>query len=210
MDQFAAANPAAYVLPQQFGDRRDGGRQEAVLLLPRSRATDVASHKQWWLGILMFSHVLFLPNEIITTRITRLACAYCAGRVYAAADPYLDGLGAAGPGCSHRQLAVRPDRTSEPVACGAGIPRLTLHDSERPRCPAGTLSHQPFPCYESFVDACRRDKPIGTVKWRCGGRRWSLRLRGSDKTDKSDDPQQANLPSHESTSPSRERRARCQ
>ena|ERR1700730_17977712 len=31
-DQFAAADPAAYVLPQQFGDRRDGGRAGACFL----------------------------------------------------------------------------------------------------------------------------------------------------------------------------------
>jgi hypothetical protein len=32
MDQFAAADPTAYVLLQQFGDRRDGGRAGACFL----------------------------------------------------------------------------------------------------------------------------------------------------------------------------------
>ena len=62
---------------------------------------------------------LFLPNEIIITRITGLACMYRAGAVYRAAEGYHDWLGLAGPGCSHRQLALRPDRSSERVACGA-------------------------------------------------------------------------------------------
>jgi hypothetical protein len=31
-DQFAAADPAVYVLPQHFGNRRDGGRTGACFL----------------------------------------------------------------------------------------------------------------------------------------------------------------------------------
>ena len=69
--------------------------------------------------------MLFLPHEIIITGITGLACAYRAGAVYLAADPYLDWLGLAGSGGSHRQLALRADRSAERVACGALIPRLT-------------------------------------------------------------------------------------
>jgi hypothetical protein len=65
---------------------------------------------------------LFLPNEIIITGITGLACAHRTGAVYLAADPYLDWLGLAGAGCSHRQLALWPDRSSERVAGGALIP----------------------------------------------------------------------------------------
>jgi len=45
---------------------------------------------------------LFLLNEIIIAGITGLACAYRAGAVYLAADAYLDWLGLAGPGGSHR------------------------------------------------------------------------------------------------------------
>src|SRR6266446_344122 len=109
-----------------------------LLLHPRHRRFD-RPRRSWLLS------GLFVPNEVITTRITCLACAYRAGVVYPAVDPYLDGLGAAGAGCSHRQLALRPDRTSKPVARVAGITRPTLHNGERPRCPARTLRRRPLP-----------------------------------------------------------------
>src|SRR5437763_15283441 len=114
--------------------------------------------------------MLFLPNEIIIAGITGLACAYRAGAVYLAADPYLDRLRLSGPGCSHHQLALRPDRSAERVACGALIPRPTLPDGQRPRSAVRTLAHLRFPRRELLVDPRRSDQPVGPVECRSGGR----------------------------------------
>ena len=59
---------------------------------------------------------LFVPNVIIAASIAYLACAYRAGRVYAAVKVYLDWPGDAGRSRSHRQFALRPDGTPELVA----------------------------------------------------------------------------------------------
>ena len=123
-----------------------------------------------------------------------MACVYRAGAVYLAADAYLDWLGLAGSGCSHRQLALRPDRSAERVPCGALIPRPTLHDGERPRSAVRTLAHLRFPRHERLIDPRRRDEPVRPVEYRSGSRRlWSLRIRGRKQGDKCNDPNQSDL-----------------
>src|SRR5437763_16408128 len=110
--------------------------------------------------------MLFLPNEIIIAGITGLACAYRAGAVYLAADPYLDRLGLSGPGCSHRQPALRPDRASERVACGALIPRPTLPYGQRPRSAVRALADPSLPRHKGLIDSPRRDEPVRPIKSR--------------------------------------------
>src|SRR5260370_21115030 len=90
---------------------------------------------------------LFLPNEIITARVTELADACGAGPVYGAADAQIDGLvrPAAGPNRSHSQLALRPDRSSDPVACGGGVVRQPVQNVQRTRSPVRTWPSLPFP-----------------------------------------------------------------
>jgi hypothetical protein len=87
---------------------------------------------------------LLLPNEIVTARIADLACSYRTAAVYAAAEVYLDwpiGAGAIGRrDYSHRQLALRPNRSSKLVAGGGGVPRLIVDDVERPRSPVRALA----------------------------------------------------------------------
>src|SRR3984893_15561409 len=58
----------------------------------------------------------FLPNKVITTRITFLACAYRPVGGYATANGQIHCPGAAGLLRSHRQLALRPDSSVDLVA----------------------------------------------------------------------------------------------
>ena len=140
---------------------------------------------------------LSLPDKIRVTSIAGLACAYRTGTVDRAANGYLDWLGLAGPGCSHRQLALRPHRSYERIACGAGILRLAPHDGQRPRSAVRTFAHLSFPRHERLIDSRRRDQPIGPVECRSGGRRrWSLRIRGGKRCDKRDGRKQPNVPPH--------------
>src|SRR6202022_1441089 len=67
---------------QQTAVARPSAR--AVLFAARRHPRFDRSRRSWLLC------GLFVPNEVITTRITCLACAYRASVVYAAADPYLE------------------------------------------------------------------------------------------------------------------------
>ena len=84
---------------------------------------------------------LFLPDVNITTSTTDLAGAYRAGAVdFCRCRAHLQGAGAAAADShqSHVQFAVRPDRSLKLIACLGGVPRLTLRDRERTRCPVRT------------------------------------------------------------------------
>ena len=82
----------------------------------------------------------FLPDEIITARMTELADASGAGSVYGAAGAQIDGLVSPATGCHRlqRELALRADRPSDANSCGAGVPRLPGLDVEGPRPPSRT------------------------------------------------------------------------
>src|SRR6516165_7450748 len=98
-----------------------------------------------------------------------LACACHSGAVDRAIGVYVEwkGAGVIAIGRrddTHRQLALRPDRSSEPVAGSGGIPRPTIRDVERSWPPVGTKARLPVPRRIGWIDLRRGDKAIGPVE----------------------------------------------
>jgi hypothetical protein len=125
----------------------------------------------------------FLPDEIVAARVAELADASGAGGLNRSADAQIDGLvrPATGPNRSHCQLALRPDRSSDPVACGGGVVRLPVQNVQRTRSPVRTWPRLPFPRRVGCIYQRGGNRPICTVERRSGHRRRRrLRICGSE------------------------------
>jgi len=138
---------------------------------------------------LIFVLLLSLPNKIIIAGASPLTNMGRAARVYAAACLYAEWPSAGDhSGRPHHQFALWPDHSCKPVSRGRRIMHTTIHDVERPRSPVWTLDRPPIVLRVHLIDFRRRHEPICTVKCRPGGRRrWSLGIRRSKQTEKSDD-----------------------
>ena len=105
-----------------------------------------------------------LPNEIVAARRAHLANVSCAARIYAARCLHVGRPGAADHFRSHRQFALRPDSSAEPVTGWPFVMDTTSRDVKRPRLLVRTHPRLPIVRRIHLVDSCRRDQPICSVE----------------------------------------------